>query len=250
MEVKKNPPIATAPVAAGTPVPASAVRLRLLPLLMLAILLVLTVRVGGVWQQLSIGIGSETRAQTAPPASAPTPEPIPAPTAAPASGDVPAPVAEGEAEPAETAAALPEKDPLEYTDEEVEVLQQLAKRREELELRWRQLDEREAMVAAAEQRMEQKMAELKALQTTVEDLLKKRSDEEEARLQSLVKIYENMKPKSAAKVFEELDMDVLLEVASRMNERKLAPILALVSPTKAKEMTYELAQQQSMPFAP
>ncbi len=53
-----------------------------------------------------------------------------------------------------------------------------------LELKSRQLDEREAMVAAAEQRMDQKMAELKALQSTVEDLLKKRSDEEEQRLQT------------------------------------------------------------------
>lgn len=106
------------------------------------------------------------------------------------------------------------------------------------------------MVAAAEQRMDQKMAELKALQSTVEDLLQKRSEAEESRLQSLVKVYQNMKPKDAAQVFEELDMDVLLEVVSRMNERKLAPILALVSPTKAKEMTYELAQQKTLPFTP
>ena len=63
-------------------------------------------------------------------------------------------------------------DPFDYTDEEVDVLQQLAKRREELDLRARQLDEREALIQAAEQRMDQKMAELKALQATVEDLLK------------------------------------------------------------------------------
>jgi len=73
-------------------------------------------------------------------------------------------------------------DPFDYTDEEVDVLQQLAKRREELDLRARQLDEREALIQAAEQRMEQKMAELKALQATVEDLLKARSEQEEAEL--------------------------------------------------------------------
>jgi flagellar motility protein MotE (MotC chaperone) len=32
-----------------------------------------------------------------------------------------------------------------------------------------------------------------------------------------------------------------------MNERKLAPILALVTPTRAKEITFELAQRQQMP---
>ena len=141
----------------------------------------------------------------------------------------------------------PVPDPFDYTDEEVDVLQQLAKRREELDVRARQLDEREALVQAAEQRMEQKMAELKALQATVEALLQKRSDEQEAELKSLVKTYENMKPKAAAKVFEEMDMDVLLDVVERMNERKVAPILALVTPTRAKEITFELAQRRQLP---
>ena len=220
-------------------------RLRVLPLLVLAMMLVLTIRVGDMWQHLSVGLGSETQAQTAP-AAAPAPAQNAAITAPPAESAAPVTIAPAEA----VAVPEPAADPLDYTDEEVEVLQQLAKRRGELELKSRQLDERESMVAAAEQRMEQKMAELKVLQSTVEDLLKKRSDAEEAQLQSLVKIYQNMKPKAAAQVFEELDMDVLLEVVSRMNERKLAPILALVSPTKAKEMTYELAQQKTLPFTP
>lgn len=142
----------------------------------------------------------------------------------------------------------PVPDPFDYTDEEVDVLQQLAKRREELDVRARELDEREALIQAAEQRMEQKMAELKALQGTVEDLLKKRSDQEEAELKSLVKMYENMKPKAAAKVFEEMDMDVLLDVVERMNERKVAPILAQVTPTRAKEITFELAQRRQLPM--
>jgi flagellar motility protein MotE (MotC chaperone) len=216
--------------------------------------LVITIRVGDMWQTISVGLGTETQAQSAP-ASTAAPTPPAASTAAPASNTAATqPAAPGDATAtSDAAAAAPppaKKDPLEYTDEEIEVLQQLAKRREELELKSRQMDEREAMVAAAEQRMDQKMAELKALQSTVEDLLKKRSDAEESRLQSLVKVYQNMKPKDAAQVFEELDMDVLLEVVSRMNERKLAPILALVSPTKAKEMTYELAQQKTLPFTP
>jgi flagellar motility protein MotE (MotC chaperone) len=157
-----------------------------------------------------------------------------------------------EEEAAAAAAATPEpevKDPFDYTDEEVDVLQQLAKRREELDLRARQLDEREALIQAAEQRMDQKMAELKALQATLEELTKQHSDAQEAELKSLVKTYENMKPKAAARVFEEMDMDVLLDVAERMSERKLAPILAQVTPTRAKEITFELAQRRQLPVA-
>lgn len=240
-------------------------RVRLLPALVGVMALVLTIRVGDVYHHITVGVGSETQAQTAPAgnaASTAAPAANAASTAAPATNaaSTAAPAAnaaatapaghDGAADPAATSEATPPKDPLEYTDEEVEVLQQLAKRREEIELKSRQLDEREAMVAAAEQRMEQKMAELKALQSTVEDILKKRSDEEEQRLQALVLTYEKMKPKDAAQVFEEMDMDLLADLVSRMKPAKSAPILAMVTPTKVKELTFELAQQKTLPLAP
>lgn len=237
-------------------------RVRLLPLLVGVMVLVLTIRVGDMWQHMSVGLGTETQAQSAPAtdtapaqnaaATVPPTEPATPTTtegAATEGASAEGTPAEGTA-PADGAAPPPAKDPLEFTDEEVEVLQQLAKRREELELKSRQIDEREAMVAAAEQRMEQKMAELKALQSTVEDLLKKRSDAEEQRLQTLVQTYEKMKPKDAAQVFEEMDMDLLVDLVSRMKTSRAAPILALVSPTKVKELTYELAQENMLPFTP
>jgi flagellar motility protein MotE (MotC chaperone) len=248
-------------------------RIRLLPALMGAMALLLTVKIGGVLQELSITVGNETEAQTqqqpvpaaqqpaaqqTPAQPAPTPAtqtaqqpatpPAPSPAASPQqpAAQQPAP-ANGAAPKPDSEAAI---DPFNYTDEEVDVLQQLSKRRAELDAKARQLDEREALVTAAEQKMDQKMAELKAMQSTLQDLLKKRSDAEEAQLQSLVKIYENMKPKAAAGVFEELDMDILLEVIARMKERKVAPILAMMTPTKAKEVTFELAQRQSLPVQP
>ncbi len=197
------------------------------------------------------GTQTATPAPVPPPAAQPAAQSAANPPAAtqPATGQ-PAPAAGMEA-PADMATAPSAEeptvpDPFDYTDEEVDVLQQLAKRREELDLRARQLDEREALIQAAEQRMDQKMAELKAIQSTVEDLLKKRSDQQEAELNSLVKTYENMKPKAAAQVFEELDMDVLLDVVERMKEKKLAPILAQVTPTRAKEITYELTQRRAL----
>jgi flagellar motility protein MotE (MotC chaperone) len=250
----------TAPAGQGAKLPMP--RVRLLPALAGVMALVLTVRVGDVYHHISVGVGTETQAQSAPAANAASTA-APAQNAAatqPANATATQPAANAaattpaehaaEGEPGAASEATPPKDPLEYTDEEVEVLQQLAKRREELELKSRQLDEREAMVAAAEQRMEQKMAELKALQSTVEDILKKRSDEEEQRLQALVMTYEKMKPKDAAQVFEELDMDLLADLVSRMKPSKSAPILAMVTPTKVKELTFELAQQKTLPLAP
>jgi flagellar motility protein MotE (MotC chaperone) len=51
-----------------------------------------------------------------------------------------------------------------------------------------------------------------------------------------------MKPKDAARIFEQLDMETLLLVAEPMKERKLAPIMAQMNPTKAMEITVELAR--------
>jgi flagellar motility protein MotE (MotC chaperone) len=50
-----------------------------------------------------------------------------------------------------------------------------------------------------------------------------------------------MKPKDAARIFEELEMDTLLPVTERMNERKLAPVMAEMNPAKAKDITEQLA---------
>ena len=195
-------------------------RLRLLPVLIFALAGTMTVKVGSVWDAFEISVGTETLAQgdagnapaAAPEGEAkPSEQPAPAEAAAPtqATGqqaattpEAPAseqPMTEEEAAAAAAAADAAEEpavhDPFDYTDEEVDVLQQLAKRREELDLRARQLDERQALIQAAEQRMDQKIAELK----------------------SLVKMYENMKTKAAAKLLADMDKDVLLDVVDRMN---------------------------------
>ncbi len=68
-------------------------------------------------------------------------------------------------------------------------------------------------------------------------------------MKSLVKIYENMKSKDAARILEELDMDILLELAERMREAKMAPILAQMDLNKAKAITVELATRRQLPAA-
>ena len=79
-------------------------------------------------------------------------------------------------------------------------------------------------------------------------MIEQRDEKQEAQLRSLVKIYENMKPKEAARIFEGLDMTILLEVIDRMKERKSAPILARMDPDKAKEVTVELADRHKLPL--
>jgi flagellar motility protein MotE (MotC chaperone) len=138
-------------------------------------------------------------------------------------------------------------DPTFYTQAEVDLLQKLAERREEIEAQARELDVRENLLKAAEARIDKKVQSLKALQLTIEESMVKYDEEQENKLQNLVKIYENMKPKDAGRIFEELEMDVLLQVAEKMNNRRLAPILAKMAPQKARDVTEELFRLRSLP---
>ncbi len=139
-------------------------------------------------------------------------------------------------------------DPFSLTDTEIELLQALAKRRETIDLREREVENREALLTAAETRIEEKIASLEELQSRIESLLVQYDEQEERQITSLVKIYEAMKPKDAARIFEKLDMPVLLDVVERMKERKASAVLAKMDPTKAKSVTLELAQRRDLPM--
>lgn len=131
-----------------------------------------------------------------------------------------------------------------YNAREVIVLEALSERRTKIENMERQLGLREKVLQATEQRIDEKLAELSRLNTEVKDMLVVKNKEDEAQMGSLVKIYEAMKPKEAARIFNEMDMNTLLMVASKMSERRLAPVLAAMTPDKARDVTVQLADQQ------
>ena len=142
----------------------------------------------------------------------------------------------------------PEDDPTLFSENEIKILQQLAKRREIIEARLEELNVREGLLGAAEKRIDKKIQEMKNLELAIKKLIKTHDDQEDLKIQSLVKIYENMKPKDAARIFGELDINTLLKVAERMKERKLAPIMAKMNPERAKEMTVALTKLRNLPM--
>lgn len=139
-------------------------------------------------------------------------------------------------------------DPLAMSDQEIELLQALSERRQEIDERAAEVEQRAALLSAAETRIEEKIGRLESLRKQIEDLLVDYDEQEETQLESLVKIYESMKPKDAARIFEKLEMSVLLSVVERMKERKSAPVLAEMSPGRAQEITLELATRRELPL--
>jgi flagellar motility protein MotE (MotC chaperone) len=133
------------------------------------------------------------------------------------------------------------------SESEIEVLQKLTERREQLETREQELEMRDNLLQATEKRIDEKIVKLKEIEATIQELLKKHDKDELTRLKSLVSIYEKMKPKDAASIFKSLDMKVLLDIAGLMKESKLAVILGNMSGARAKELTIELATRKQLP---
>lgn len=220
-------------------------RVRLLPVLMAVAGLALAARVADVWTGFPPAARAQESAAQSRPATAVSEDTWNGRPAEGHQGGEQAPDSEGFASVPEN--SIGARDPLSMTDEEIELLQALAERRRELEDRAERIGERESLLQAAERRIDEKVAGLRQLQKRIEDLLREQEQRTEAQYRSLVKIYENMRPKDAARIFEELDMFVLLPVVERMKERKTAPILAKMNPEKAKAITTELAQRRELP---
>ncbi len=131
-----------------------------------------------------------------------------------------------------------------YSQTELDLLQNLSKRRDELEQRGRDLDMKEKVLDASEKRISDKIGEMKTLQAELSKVLTQYNEKQDTQLKSLVKIYESMKPEEAANIFNEMEMPILLDVIGRMSERKVALVLANMSPKKAKDVTQELADKR------
>lgn len=209
--------------------------IRLLPVLMTCAVLLCGIKSAQVWhgfENLIAARAAPAAAQEGAPAAA---QEEMSPTAA----------APAETAPADQPAV--EAETGEFGESEIALLQRLAARRETLAERARELDLREALLKAAEQRVDEKIARLSELETQIEALLRRHDAQEEQQIASLVKVYEAMKPRDAARIFDQLDLEILLAVAERMRAAKMAAVMAEMDAARAKTLTVELATRRRLP---
>ncbi len=130
---------------------------------------------------------------------------------------------------------------------ESDVLASLGRRRAALDAREADIDMRSQVLAAAEARVDNKIATLKQLQDQIATLLGQRDAEQQKQIASLVKTYSAMKPKDAARIFNALPDDVLVPVAQAMKSDVLAPVLANMVADNAQKLTMKLANRLKLP---
>ena len=156
---------------------------------------------------------------------------------------------------AENAPPLAERRPvgepikIEDLPPDVEVLEKLTERRQQLEKRSDDLDQREALLQAAEKRVEARIGELKQLEAQIDTKVEQNDAEKAKELKTLVTTYEAMKGKDAARILDKLDLSIMVGIAKQMKPAKMAEILAAMAPDSAQKLTIALAGAGDEPAA-
>jgi flagellar motility protein MotE (MotC chaperone) len=165
------------------------------------------------------------------------PEVISTGTVPSSEGEKPAAPAAGPAPPVSDPAPIP------ASAAERALLERLGERREQWQQKGRDLELRERLLEDAERKLEARINELKVLEEKAAVAKEKGGGTESAALKNLVTMYETMKPKEAARVFDRLTHEVLVPVVLQMNPRKMAEVLAVMSPEAAERLTVALAMR-------
>ncbi|MFI4934952.1 MAG: MotE family protein, partial [Caulobacterales bacterium] len=124
---------------------------------------------------------------------------------------------------------------------ELQVLQSLGARRGDLDQREQGLDTEINLMAAAEAKVDAKIATMNALKADMQGLLGQVDAKQEAEVDRMVKVFEAMKPADSAARFTLLTDDVRLPIAAKMKEKALSAMLAKMDPQEAKRLTESLA---------
>lgn len=141
-----------------------------------------------------------------------------------------------------------------FSKSEIELLQSLRERRAMLDEKTQALEERERTLLALEATLETKIKTMEGIKGDIETIYKNIEAKvaelhqgQDKQIASLIRIYEKMKPDSAASIMNNLDLTILLDVVRGMQENKLAPILAKMDVKKATFVTAALAEKTPVP---
>ena len=213
-------------------------KIRLLPLVLIAVSSLFILKTAGLWLNSSVLFGgvapahAQSSSETAERAEAESADAEPQENEAESQN-------QAETEPP-AQIDLPDQ---EEGDAKTAVLERLRERRQKLDAIEQELTMRENLIGAAEMQLEARIKELKAIEARIAAVVGERESEQQAQLDGLVTMYETMKPKDAARIFNRLELPILIDVVNQMKARKMAIILAAMDSGAAERLTIEIAMR-------
>jgi len=115
--------------------------------------------------------------------------------------------------------------------------------REKMDMREKQIEERQAVAKDAEERASKRIEELTALETRIQDLLDQEKSINDKKIKRLTAVYEGMKAIKAAPVIAQMDMIIIVKMFSRMNEKQVGKILSFLPPKQAVAISQALTKR-------
>lgn len=126
----------------------------------------------------------------------------------------------------------------------MEILETVKKRNEELDAKSAALDEREKQLNMLQMTIEQKLQRMADVQKKIEELLTAREDLIDRSIKHLIKVYSSMKPTEAASLMEKLDEDLSIQILSKMKGKNAAKILEKMNVGIASSLSDKIAKRK------
>lgn len=111
--------------------------------------------------------------------------------------------------------------------------------------REQEVRKREAELKSMEAEIDAKLENLRAMEVKMENLLKSAGTIQDEKMQHLVDVYSNMKPKQAAQVLENLDESIAVRILAGMSGRKAGEILSFVRAERTAKLSESLTRLQT-----
>ena len=120
-------------------------------------------------------------------------------------------------------------------------IEELKRKRSELESKEKALAEKELEIAAKEKAIEERLKKLDEVKAEIAQSNETKKKEQALQVEKLVITFETMSPKAVAQVISTLDEGLAVQAISKIQTPKLAKILNLMDPAKSARLTELLA---------
>jgi flagellar motility protein MotE (MotC chaperone) len=119
-------------------------------------------------------------------------------------------------------------------NEEMSQFTKLKQRKEELDQREKELGELEEELQRQKVELDKRISQLEEMRKQISQTLKERVEVDQEKVNKLVDLYSNMKPKQAADVIGSLNEELAVEVLAKMKKKNAAEVMNLLPPEKAR----------------
>lgn len=119
-------------------------------------------------------------------------------------------------------------------EDDSDYIYKLSERKRVLDQREEELNKKATEIEAQKAVIEKKLVELEEYRAKISTMLQDRIKSDDSKVETLVQVYTNMKPGQAAKIFETMDEDLVIDILSRMKKKSAAEILNLIKTEKAQ----------------